>query len=45
MDCFQWRVRNLPYPESTYNITIDPTDNKFVIRTTNKKYYKRFGDP
>lgn len=45
MDCFQWRVRNLSYPESTYNITIDPTDNKFVIRTTNKKYYKRFGVP
>ena len=44
-DCFQWRVRNLPYEESTYNISIDASDNKIVIRTTNKKYYKRFGIP
>ena len=44
-DSFQWRVRNLPYPESTYSVTIDEADNKVVIRTTNKKYYKRFGVP
>ena len=33
---FQWRIRNLPYPIETYNVTCDPEQN-VVIRTTNKK--------
>ena len=33
---FQWRVRNLPYPIETYDVTCDPEHN-IVIRTTNKK--------
>ena len=41
--CFQWRVRNLPYPESTYSVSVD--GRQVVIRTANKKYYKRFGVP
>jgi len=40
---FQWRVRNLPYAESTYSVAVD--GRQIVIRTTNKKYYKRFGVP
>lgn len=38
---FEWRIRNLPYPKPTYSITIDPKEQQIVIRTTNKKYYKR----
>jgi hypothetical protein len=42
---FEWRVRNLPYPPETYSVTVDPADRKIVVRTANKKYYKRFGIP
>lgn len=39
LDMFQWRIRNLPYAIDIYNITIEGND--IIIRTTNKKYYKR----
>ena len=39
---FEWRIRNLPYPKETYNIEIDHTKQEVVLKTTNKKYYKRF---
>lgn len=42
---FVWRVRNLPYPKDTYAVTVDPADQKIVIRTSNKKFYKRFEVP
>ena len=42
---FVWRVRNLPYPIETYQVTCDHGDQKIVIRTTNKKFYKRFDVP
>ncbi|XP_053306270.1 protein DPCD [Spea bombifrons] len=42
---FQWRIRNLPYPKEVYNVSIDKTDRCCVIRTTNKKYYKKFSIP
>ena len=38
---FEWRVRNLPYPKATYSVTIDKEQNQIVIRTANKKYFKR----
>jgi len=38
---FEWRVRNLPYPKSTYSVAVDTDKNQIVVRTTNKKYYKR----
>jgi hypothetical protein len=41
-DEFQWRVRNLPYPVDTYQITIDDATQEIVIRTTNKKYSSPF---
>lgn len=41
---FQWRIRNLPYPLNTYNITVDDK-NQIIVRTTNKKYYKKFPIP
>jgi hypothetical protein len=40
-DCFEWRVRNLPYPKPTYAVTLEQSDRKIVVRTSNKKYYKR----
>ncbi|CAH1783482.1 unnamed protein product [Owenia fusiformis] len=41
-DVFQWRIRNLPYPLETYNVTVDNEQRTAIIRTTNKKYYKKF---
>eukprot|EP00052_Salpingoeca_macrocollata_P009766 m.76766 g.76766 ORF g.76766 m.76766 type:complete len:191 (-) comp17246_c0_seq3:70-642(-) len=44
-DCFEWRVRNMPYPLETYSVTVDsdePQGRRLVLRTTNKKYFKRF---
>ena len=38
---FEWRVRNLSYPKSTYSVTIDMEQNQIVVRTSNKKYFKR----
>ncbi|XP_075072379.1 protein DPCD [Mixophyes fleayi] len=42
---FQWRIRNLPYPKDVYSITVDQTERNCIVRTTNKKYYKRFSIP
>jgi len=38
---FEWRVRNLPYPKPTYSVTVDTEQNQIVVRTSNKKYFKR----
>jgi len=38
---FEWRVRNLPYPKPTYSVSIDKEQNQIVVRTANKKYFKR----
>ena len=37
---FQWRIRNLPYPLSVYAVSVE--DEKIVLRTSNKKYFKKF---
>lgn len=42
LSAFQWRIRNLPYPADTYMVDIDADKQEIVVRTTNKKYYKRF---
>ncbi|KAL7852468.1 hypothetical protein SRHO_G00182530 [Serrasalmus rhombeus] len=42
---FQWRVRNIPYPIDTYTISVEPAERCCIIRTTNKKYYKKFNIP
>ena len=39
--CFEWRIRNLPYPKPTYSVTVDAEARQLVVRTANKKYYKR----
>ncbi|XP_053677213.1 protein DPCD [Anopheles nili] len=36
----EWRIRNLPYPLSTYTVTCEP-DKTILVRTSNKKYYKK----
>lgn len=41
---FQWRIRNLPYPLSTYSVTVSD-ENEIVIRTSNKKYFKKLKIP
>ncbi|KAG9262508.1 protein DPCD [Astyanax mexicanus] len=42
---FQWRVRNIPYPVDTYSVSVEPAERCCIIRTTNKKYYKKFSIP
>eukprot|EP00792_Barthelona_sp_PAP020_P014014 TRINITY_DN961_c0_g1_i1.p1 TRINITY_DN961_c0_g1~~TRINITY_DN961_c0_g1_i1.p1 ORF type:complete len:201 (-),score=42.14 TRINITY_DN961_c0_g1_i1:123-725(-) len=42
---FVFRVRNVPWPQSNFTITIDEEEQKILIRTKNKKYYKKFGIP
>jgi len=38
---FQWRIRNLTYPADVYSVTIDDERQQVVVRTSNKKYFKR----
>lgn len=40
-DTFQWRVRNLPYKKEVYSVEVDDEKQQIVIRTSNKKYFKR----
>ncbi|KAL4478896.1 hypothetical protein ABPG72_009722 [Tetrahymena utriculariae] len=42
---FQFRIRNLPYPEDVYQIDVDEEKQQLVVRTTNKKYFKRIDVP
>lgn len=39
LDSFSWRIRNLSYPIDTYQLSVE--DRNIVIRTTNKKYFKK----
>lgn len=40
---FQWRIRNLPYSLDVYSISV--SEGNLVLRTSNKKYFKRFAIP
>ncbi|XP_034990011.2 protein DPCD isoform X1 [Zootoca vivipara] len=42
---FQWRIRNLPYPKDVYRVSVEKDQRCCVVRTTNKKYYKKFSVP
>jgi len=42
---FQWRVRNIPYPLEVYQITVDENANQIIVRTSNKKWFKRISVP
>ncbi|XP_034544366.1 protein DPCD [Notolabrus celidotus] len=39
---FQWRIRNLPYPKDVFSVTAEPSERCIIIRTSNKKYFKKF---
>ena len=43
--CFEWRIRNLKWPKEVYSLEIDKQKQEVVVRTVNKKYYKRFDIP
>ncbi|XP_077427007.1 protein DPCD [Vanacampus margaritifer] len=42
---FQWRIRNLPHPKDVFNVSVQAPERCIVIKTSNKKYYKKFGVP
>lgn len=42
---FQWRIRNLPYDLDVYSITVTNDGKNAILRTSNKKYYKKLGIP
>ena len=42
---FQWRVRNLKGDADNFMVECDKDNQQIVIRTKNKKYYKRFNIP
>ncbi|KAG8244065.1 hypothetical protein J6590_094011 [Homalodisca vitripennis] len=41
----EWRIRNLPYPVGTYSVTAEPDEKCLIVRTTNKKYFKKLPIP
>uniref|UniRef100_A0A3P8U1C0 Protein DPCD n=1 Tax=Amphiprion percula TaxID=161767 RepID=A0A3P8U1C0_AMPPE len=42
---FQWRIRNLPYPKDVFSVLVEPSERHIIIKTSNKKYYKKFSIP
>jgi hypothetical protein len=44
-DCFVWRVRNVPYAEEVYQLAVDHEKQQILLRTSNKKYFKRWDIP
>ncbi|XP_056136003.1 protein DPCD isoform X2 [Lampris incognitus] len=43
--CFQWRIRNLPYPKEVFSVSVEPSGRCCIVKTSNKKYYKKFSVP
>ncbi|KAG8223329.1 hypothetical protein J437_LFUL001206 [Ladona fulva] len=44
-NALEWRIRNLPYPLSTYSVAVSPDDKCIYVRTTNKKFFKKLTVP
>lgn len=42
---FQWRIRNLQWPKDNFILECDKEHQQIVIKTVNKKYYKRIAIP
>jgi len=42
---FQWRIRNLNFPKENFLVELDKNKDDIVIKTVNKKYYKRYDIP
>lgn len=41
----EWRIRNLPYPIETYSISANNDEKSIIVKTTNKKYFKKLNIP
>lgn len=41
----EWRIRNLTYPIEVYSIVADPENKCIIVKTSNKKYYKKLEVP
>lgn len=44
-DAWEIKVRNIFYPIETYLLSVDADAQQLVLRTTNKKYFKRISIP
>ena len=42
---FEWWIWNMPWPKENYQLSIDHDKQQIVLRTANKKYYKRIDIP
>lgn len=42
LKAFQWRIRNLFFPANNFNVALDQENRVIIVRTENKKYYKKF---
>ena len=34
---WEWRIRNLPYKQDVYSVSVEPETQSLVLRTSNKK--------
>lgn len=41
-NAFQWRIRNLFYPASNFKVELNEKDRVIIVKSENKKYYKKF---
>ncbi|XP_014280426.1 protein DPCD [Halyomorpha halys] len=41
----EWRIRNLSYPIEVYSVLADPDSKCIIVKTSNKKYYKKITVP
>ncbi|CAH1398308.1 unnamed protein product [Nezara viridula] len=41
----EWRIRNLSYPIEVYSVLADPDNKCIIVKTSNKKYYKKITVP
>ncbi|GBP22585.1 Protein DPCD [Eumeta japonica] len=41
----EWRIRNLPYPIDIYSINVNNDEKCIIVKTSNKKYYKKLHVP
>lgn len=39
---FEFIVTNIPYPKDIYSITVDDDKQELILRTSNKKFFKRW---
>ncbi|RNA17723.1 hypothetical protein BpHYR1_042112 [Brachionus plicatilis] len=42
---FQWRIRNMFYSSDNYFVELDEQQRSLIVKTKNKKYYKKFTIP